>query len=522
MTSSAPLDDAASLKPRAAAQPGGPPPVVQPAATGEGTPLPDFEKLAFNAARFLEQGGKALAAYLKPLENGKTAKTDMSETVTAAARSIGKVAEHWMSNPGRLAQAQAAITVPLVQLWGQTYRRLPGEAAEPVVPLSKDKRFAAPEWSQLPVYEFLRQAHAITSAWADQLVDQAGEVDPRTRAKAKFYLRQLTTALSPANFIVTNPELMRQTFTSSGENLVRGARLLAEDMEAGGGTLRIRQSDPSRFELGVNVAATPGKVVYRNELMELIQYAPTTPDVLKRPLLIVPPWINKFYILDLNREKSFIAWAVAQGLTVFVISWVNPDARHREKTFESYMREGVFEALDAVKKATGEARSHVIGYCIGGTLLASALAVMAEKDDGRIASATFFTAQADFSDAGELQVFIDEEQIAAIERQMAATGFLDGAKMATTFNMLRPDDLLWSYIVDNYVKGKTPAAFDLLFWNSDSTRLPAPNHSFYLRNFYLENRLAKGEMTLGGVRLDLSKVTLPTNYLADREDHNAT
>ncbi len=518
MTSSPPASDVPA--PDAGNPPPAPKQPAAPAGNGAGG-TPDFEKLAYNAARFIEQSGKALSAYLKPFETGEAPRSDMSDTLVAAATCVGKIAEHWMSNPGRLAQAQAGIAIPFVQLWGQTYKRLNGEAAAPVVPLGKDKRFAAPEWSELPVYEFLRQAHAIGSTWADRLVDESTEVDPRTRAKAKFYLRQLTTALSPANFIVTNPELMRQTFSSSGENLVRGAAQLAEDIEAGGGTLRIRQSDASRFEFGVNIAVTPGKVVCRNDLMELIQYAPATPDVLKRPLLIVPPWINKFYILDLNAEKSFIAWAVGQGLTVFVVSWVNPDARHRDKTFEDYMREGIFAALDAMKKATGEGRANAIGYCIGGTLLSAALAYMAETDDNRIASATFFTSQADFSDAGDLQVFTDEEQIRALEKEMEVTGYLDGAKMATAFNMLRPNDLLWSYVVDNYIKGKKPAAFDLLHWNSDSTRLPASNHSFYLRNFYLENRLATGDMTLGGVRLDLGKVTLPSYFLAAKEDHIA-
>ncbi len=484
--------------------------------------LPDFAKLAINVANFVDQSGKALSAYLKPFEITQTTeRNDASETLMAAAVSIGRIVEHWMSDPTRFAQAQTAITVPFLQLWGHTYKRLNGERVDPVVPLAKDKRFAAPEWSQLPIYEFLRQAHAIGASWADQLVDQSTDVDPRTRARAKFHLRQVASALSPANFIATNPELMKQTFETNGDNLVRGAKLFAEDLTAGRGSLRIRQTDSSKFELGVNVAVTPGKVVYRNDLMELIQYAPSTPDVLQRPLLVIPPWINKYYILDLNREKSFVGWAVAQGLTVFVVSWVNPDGRHRDKTFEDYFREGILAALDAVESAIGEKSVSAIGYCIGGTLLASGLAYMAKKGDDRISSATFFTAQADFTDAGDLQVFVDENQVRSIEAQMAEAGYLDGSKMAMTFNMLRPNDLLWSYVVDNYVRGKAPAAFDLLFWNSDSTRLPACNHSFYLRNFYMNNKLAKGEMTLDGVTLDLEKVEVPTYFLAARDDHIA-
>jgi polyhydroxyalkanoate synthase len=297
--------------------------------------------------------------------------------------------------------------------------------------------------------------------------------------------------------------------------------MIAEDIAAGRGTLRIRQTGFTTFKLGVDLAATPGKVIYRNDLMELIQYAPATPSVYKRPLLIVPPWINKFYVLDLNPEKSFVRWAVAQGLTVFVVSWVNPDERHAHKGFESYMREGIFAALDAIEAATGERDVSAIGYCVGGTLLAVALAFMAEIGDTRVSSATFFAAQVDFADAGDLKVFVDAEQLEAIERKMAETGYLEGAHMATAFNMLRPDDLIWSFWVNNYLKGKEPAPFDLLAWNADSTRLPAANHRFYLRHCYLQNDLSNGRMAIEGKRIDLSKVNIPVYQLATREDHIA-
>ena len=311
------------------------------------------------------------------------------------------------------------------------------------------------------------------------------------------------------------------TLQESGENLVRGLKMMTEDIEAGKGNLRIRQSDARAFELGVNLAVTPGKVVFRNELIELLQYEPATPRVFKRPLLIVPPWINKFYILDLNPEKSFIRWAVAQGLTVFVISWVNPDERLAGKDFDAYMREGILAAIEAIEQATGEREIAAIGYCVGGTLLAATLAYMAAIGDERVASATFFTTQIDFTDPGDLKVFVDAEQLKDVDEKMAEHGYLDGAAMANAFNMLRPNDLIWSYYVNNYLKGKEPMPFDLLVWNSDSTRMPAANHRFYLRHCYLQNDLSNGRMVLGGETLDLKKVTIPVYELASREDHIA-
>jgi poly[(R)-3-hydroxyalkanoate] polymerase subunit PhaC len=315
--------------------------------------------------------------------------------------------------------------------------------------------------------------------------------------------------------------LLRETLTSNADNLVRGMRMLAEDIETGGGDLKIRQSDSSMFEVGRNLATTPGKVIFQNELMQLIQYAPSTPTVLKRPLLIVPPWINKFYVLDLTQEKSFIKWCVDQGITVFCISWVNPDARLAQKSFEDYMRQGPLAALDAIKQATGEEEVHSVGYCVGGTLLAVTLAALAAWGDKRIVSATFFAAQVDFTYAGDLKVFVDEEQVATIERRMAARGYLEAKSMAAVFNMLRSNDLLWPYVINNYLKGKAPFPFDLLYWNSDATRLPAANHSFYLRNCYLDNKLAQGEMVIADTPIDLKTIKIPIYNLATREDHIA-
>jgi polyhydroxyalkanoate synthase len=484
-------------------------------------PAPDFDLLAQNMSRFMEEAGKVTAAYLKPIERGE-AKTGAADEVSEMVKTIGRVAERWVTDPTKIIEAQASLTSDFMNLWASTLKRASGEEAPPVVePDKRDARFADPDWSAHPMFDFVKQAYLIGSRWAESMVDRAEDLDPHTREKARFYVKQIASALSPSNFVATNPELLRETLKQNGENLVRGMKMLAEDIEAGGGELKIRQSDGRAFEVGVNIATTPGKVVYRNEIMELIQYAPATEQVVKRPLLIVPPWINKFYILDLNAEKSFIRWCVAQGLTVFCISWVNPDERHALKDFESYMREGIFAALDAIEEATGEKRVTAIGYCVGGTLLGVTLAYMAATKDKRIESATFFTTQVDFSKAGELSVFVDEEQIRSVEEQMAQRGYLDGARMAGAFNMLRPNDLIWSYAVNNYLKGKLPTAFDLLYWNSDSTRMPAANHSFYLRGCYLENRLSKGEMVIGGKRLDLKAVKIPVYNLAAKEDHIA-
>jgi len=361
----------------------------------------------------------------------------------------------------------------------------------------------------------------VASEWAEKLVTDAEGLDEHTRHKAAFYVRQITAALSPANFVVTNPQLYRETVASHGANLVRGMKMLAEDIAAGGGDLRLRHTDYSKFAVGENMAVTPGKVIARNEICEVLQYEPSTDTVLKRPLLIVPPWINKFYILDLNPQKSFINWCVSQGHTVFVISWVNPDERHAAKDWEAYIREGVDFALETVEKATDERQVNAIGYCVGGTLLAAALALHAQQGNKRIASATLFTTQVDFTYAGDLKVFVDEDQIGAMEERMKSSGYLDGSKMAAAFNMLRASELIWPYVVKNYLKGEDPMPFDLLYWNSDSTRMAAANHSFYLRNCYLNNNLSQGKMEIAGKRLSLKDVKIPIYNLATREDHIA-
>jgi polyhydroxyalkanoate synthase len=480
----------------------------------------DFEALANNLARMVEQGGKALAAYLKPREEGRV-ESDHSEFIDMV-KTLGQVVEYWLADPTRTFELQSALGKGYLDLWAHTARRMAGEQTDPVAqPDPRDKRFTDPEWSSNQFFDFLKQAYLLTVNWSGRLVKEADGLDPITRQKAEFYIRQIVNAVAPSNFVLTNPELLRDTLSSKGENLARGMHMLAEDIRAGGGELRIRQSDTAHFEVGRNLAATPGKVIFENALMQLIQYAPATATVLKVPVLIVPPWINKFYVLDLTPDKSFIKWCVDRGLTVFVISWVNPDRRLAKKSFEDYMREGPLAALDAIKQATGESKVHAVGYCVGGTLLAVTLAHMAAKRDRRVASATFFASQVDFTYSGDLKVFADEDQISALEKQMAERGYLDSRKMANTFNLMRSNDLIWPYIINNYFKGKTPPPFDLLYWNADATRMPPANHSFYLRNCYLKNKLARGEMVIAGKTLDLKKVKVPIYNLATREDHIA-
>ena len=481
----------------------------------------DIEAFARNLARMVEEGGKALAAYLKPREEGKI-KGELAEDITDVVKTVGQVAEYWLSDPKRAVELQTRLGRAYLDLWAGAVKRMAGEPSAPVVvPDAKDKRFADPEWSQNQFFDFLKQAYLLTAQWADHLVKEAAGVDDRTRLKAEFYVRQIANAISPSNFVLTNPELLRETLGSNAENLVRGMLMLGEDIKAGHGHLKIRQSDPAMFEVGRNLALTPGKVVFQNDLMQLIQYEPSTPEVLKVPLLIVPPWINKYYILDLTPEKSFIKWCVDNGLTVFVVSWVNPGAQLAAKSFEQYMLEGPIAALDAIEAATGESKVNAVGYCVGGTLLAITLAYLAAKKQDRVLSATMFAAQVDFTYAGDLKVFVDEEKIKQLETHMNEQGYLEAARMANTFNMLRSNDLIWPYVVNNYLRGKKPFPFDILYWNSDATRMPASNHSFYLRNFYLDNKLAKGDLELGGVALDLRKVKLPVYNLATREDHIA-
>jgi polyhydroxyalkanoate synthase subunit PhaC len=479
------------------------------------------EEFGRNILRLMEEGGKVMSGLLERA-NGKLSPMSAASDLAEASKLFSEIAQHWVADPGKLVEAQSELVRDFLQLGTASMQRLMGGEAPPVVePEPGDNRFKDPDWSANPYFDFWKQSYLITTRWLEDLLERTEGLDERTRQRAEFYLKQVASALSPSNFPLTNPEVLRETFASSGNNLVQGMTNLVHDMEKSGDILSISQTDTEAFEVGRNIATSPGKVIFQNDILQLIQYAPSTDSVYQRPLLIVPPWINKFYILDLGPQKSFIRFAVSKGFTVFVVSWVNPDTRLAHKTFEDYMTEGILSATDAVKRETGSDKVNVIGYCVGGTLLGTTLAYLAARGDEPFASATFFAAQVDFTKAGDLMLFIDDAQLKALEEMMAERGYLDGSRMATVFNLLRPKDLIWPYIINNYMLGKKPFPFDLLFWNQDSTRMPAANHSFYLREFYHENKLARGQMSIAGVKLDLGKVKLPIYELCAKEDHIA-
>jgi polyhydroxyalkanoate synthase len=481
--------------------------------------LPDPAMLSRNMADIASRSQRIVLEFLK--RQGDDALPGFDPTSIGSA--FLEMTARMMANPAKLVQAQLGFWQDYMLLWQNTARRLMGETPEPVVsPAPGDRRFKHEDWHENEVFDFIKQSYLLSARWIQKVVKEVEGLDDRTAQKVDFYTRQFVDAMAPSNFLLTNPEVLRRTVETGGENLVRGLNNLLADLERGKGKLQIRMTDYEAFKVGENIATTPGSIVYQNDLMQLIQYAPTTEKVLKRPLLIIPPWINKYYILDLRPKNSFIRWAVAQGHTVFVISWVNPDERLAEKSFGDYMLEGPLAALDAIAKATGERGVNAIGYCIGGTLMACTLAWMAAKRDTRIKSATFLTTRTDFAAAGELAVFIDEEQLKAMEEKMEKRGYHDGHEMAVAFNMLRANDLIWSFVVNNYLLGQEPFPFDLLYWNSDSTRMPARMHSFYLRQMYQRNLLVvPGGIELEGVKLDLRKISVPCYFLSTREDHIA-
>jgi polyhydroxyalkanoate synthase len=484
--------------------------------------LPDPAEVSKTMARIAEQSQRVVKEFVdRQAAEGAGDYQVLDPGVMV--RSFQELMTRMMADPARVMEANLKLWQDYTNLWQETMKRAAGEESEPVIePARSDKRFKDEEWQENPVFDYIKQSYLLASRYIHNTVKETEGLDEHTAGKVDFYTRQFIDAMAPTNFAMSNPEVVRRTVETGGENLLQGLSNLLEDLERGKGKVRVKMTDLERFKLGENVAVTPGKVVYQNDLMQLLQYAPSTETVYKRPLLIIPPWINKYYILDLRPKNSFIKWAVDQGHTVFVISWVNPDEKLAEKDFEDYLLEGPMEALGAIEKATGERDVKVIGYCLGGTLLACLLACLEEKGDDRIKSATFFTSMIDFAEPGELGVFIDEEQLTLMEQEMEKTGYFEGSAMSEAFNLLRANDLIWSFVVNNYLMGKDPFPFDLLYWNSDSTRMPREMHKYYLRNFYQKNLLREpGGIELDGVKIDLATVKTPAYVLSTKEDHIA-
>ncbi|TVR80845.1 MAG: class I poly(R)-hydroxyalkanoic acid synthase [Rhodospirillales bacterium] len=440
----------------------------------------------------------------------------------AIAGSFAHLTGRLIADPTHLARAQVSLWTGFMELWQNTTLRMIGFDAEPLYqPGARDRRFQHPAWRENEIFNYIKQSYLLVSRWLDRTVHDVTGLDPRCQQKVEFYTRQFISAVSPSNFALTNPEVLAATMESCGENLINGLRNLLADLERGHGALRIRQSDPAGFRVGETVAATPGAVIFRNRVMELIQYAPVTETVLRRPLLFVPPWINKYYLFDLG-ERSWVRWAVAQGHTVFMISWVNPGSALADLGFEDYVREGPLAALEAIRAVTGEQAVDAVGYCVGGTLLAAAAAWLAARGERRFASLSLFASLLDFSEPGDLGVFIDEATISSLEDRMSRYGHLPAGELELVFNLLRENDLIWSFVVNNYLLGRDPFPFDLLSWNADSTRMPFALHQFYLRNLFQQNRLATpNALALDGCLVDLGRIDAPLYVLAARQDHIA-
>ncbi|GAB4062016.1 class I poly(R)-hydroxyalkanoic acid synthase [Uliginosibacterium sediminicola] len=486
----------------------------------EAAALPDPAELAQTYAEVAERSARLLSDHVgRQLSRGMTAPSDE----LGLARAFMDMTSKLFADPLRLAQVQMSLVWDYFSLWQNSMQRFMGFHPDPVAtPARDDKRFKDEDWQDCFLFDYIKQSYLITARHIHDSVANIDGLDEITRKKVNFFTRSYVDALSPSNFVLTNPQVFRETVRSHGQNLVKGFNNLLRDIEEGDGQLKIRMTDTSAFALGKNVATTPGKVVFENALFQLLQYTPTTDKVFARPLLIVPPWINKYYVLDLREKNSLIKWLVDQGHTVFVMSWVNPDARLADKGFDDYVQEGLLSAVDKVLEQTGASSLNAAGYCLGGTLLGTTMAYLAAKRDKRIASASYFTSLLDFSAPGELGVFIDEEQVRNLEKKMEERGYLEGSEMANTFNMMRSNDLIWSFVINNYLLGKDPFPFDLLYWNSDSTRMPAKMHSFYLRNMYMKNALREpGGIEVLGTKIDLAKVKAPSYFISTIEDHIA-
>ncbi len=493
---------------------------------------PSSETPKFDPAKFdpveswidlTRQFGRAQAAFADFMERKKTGDTFQIPDPEVVKDSFSSAWSSLLGNPERLAKAQSDFFACQTQLWQMAVKRLAGEQVAPVAePVKGDKRFQDQDWTDQAVFDVIKQAYLVNASWLQRTLSGAEGLSIEDKHKVDFYTRVMVDALAPTNFLMTNPKALKASLETGGRSLLDGLKNFVTDMERGQGQLSISMTDYDAFELGRNVATTPGKVIYQNEMMQLIQFAPSTPTVQSVPLLIVPPWINKFYILDLRASNSYVKWCVDQGLTVFVISWVNPGPELAHKRFDDYMLQGPLAALDAIEKATGMNKIGIVGYCIGGTLTACTLSYLTSKRDKRIVAATYLVTLTDFRKAGDIRVFIDERQLDLLDQHMEERGYLEGRHMANVFNLMRDNDLIWSFVVNNYLMGKEPMPFDLLYWSTDSTRMPAMMHGFYLRQMYLENKLIeKGGITLDGVKIDLRKIKIPTYMLSTREDHIA-
>lgn len=478
--------------------------------------FPDIEVFQENWLKFATQAQKLVTSFLS---TNAINKHQVNMDPMAVGRAFLDLSTRVLSEPGSIIEYQTRFWQDYMKLWQQSSN--PALHTPVISPDPTDKRFRHPDWTENQVYDFIKQSYLLTARLLRDVARSSNDLDAHDARKLDFFTGQFIDAMSPTNFALTNPEVMRRTLETGGENLLRGLDNLLADIERGRDGFTVRQTDLAAFGLGENIATTPGDVIFRNELIELIQYAPTTKKVFKRPLLIIPPWINKYYILDLTPENSLVGWLLDQGHTVFIISWRNPDSSHAELGFDDYMTLGPLAALNAITEATGETAIHPMGYCIGGTLLACTLAYLAETGQAaRAPAATFLVTQVDFSEAGELRLFVDDDQIRNMRTMMAETGYLDGSAMAMTFNMLRANDLIWSFVVSNYLMGDTPFPFDLLYWNSDSTRVPRANHEFYLREMYQQNNLVNpGQIVLKNIPIDLGKITIPTYIQAAETDH---
>lgn len=484
----------------------------------------EYDEFAKNMAEFAKNYQKAMDE-LVDYANSNQPQQPSTFPFVKWTEVATDIAQAWLKNPEALYKKQLELATDYAKIWGNVLERfLDKEDKAPLYSSDpRDRRFRDESWQENLIFDFIKQSYLVTGQWMEKLVDAVDAKDPKATGVARFYMRQFIDAMSPSNFAMTNPQVIKETLDSKGQNLVKGMQHLLEDLERSKHSFQVRTTDMDYFKVGENIATTKGKVVFRNDLMELIQYEPLKPKAYETPLLVIPAWINKYYIFDLSPENSFAKWLLEQGHTVFVISWVNPDKSLAHKKFEDYMIEGPLAALDAIEKATGQKQVNAMGYCLGGTLLTCTMAYLeAKKQADRIKSATCLTTLIDFSEAGEMALLTDEDQLEKLKVTMERTGYFDGREMASIFSALRANDLIWSFVINNYLLGREPFPFDIMFWNADCTRLPAATHSYYLSKMYLENAMVKaGGLELDGVPVDVTKIRTPCYLFATQEDHIA-